>query len=245
MPRTRSHTKLSSKYSTTQALAMATTEELVTSVITTLLKSDDFIKLIQKTVNTALEKLTLKVDTNSADILDLDTKYKELSNEIKKVNTELEVLREFKFRASRDNNNLEQYTRRNNLRILGVPSSKGEDTNNIVMELVEKKLNIKLSPEDIDRSHRVGKSENNAPAIIVKFTRHDIKTQILRARRQLKGTRVIIREDLTKINQNLLKAAKANVKVTNAWSWDGRIYATVNGSDSVHTIRDQGDVNRI
>lgn len=220
-------------------------EELLTSVLQGLLTNKDFIHLLQKTINTSLEKISVQVDTNAGAILELQSKIDKLAKEVQESRNELETLRDFKQQAKRDTNNLEQYTRRNSLRIFGIPVTKNENTNEIVKELAATKLHIDLCPGDIDRSHRVGKAENNTRAIIVKFTRHDVKTNFLRARRALKGSRVVIREDLTKTNQDLLKAALASESVSTAWSWDARIYAKLKDTNTVVIIRSQGDVDKL
>ena len=50
----------------------------------------------------------------------------------------------------------EQYSHRNCFLIHGIPESKDEDTDQIVMDNVRKEMDIHLTPYDIDRSHRVG-----------------------------------------------------------------------------------------
>lgn len=245
-------TKLSTKYNASSQSSPSAimapapaSEELVKTIITNILSSEDFISLIQRHVNSALEKVARQVEVNTAEILDLNIKYDKMSKGIEDINKELDQLREFKHKSSRDTNSLEQYTRRNSLRIFGIPVTKDEDTNNIIIKLASDKLEIQLSPEDIDRSHRVGKPDSDARAIIVKFARHDTKAKVIRARRKLAGSPIVIREDLTKINHNLLKAAKDNDKVNNAWSWDGRILATKNGSSRVYPIRNESDIAKL
>ena len=58
---------------------------------------------------------------------------------------------------------LEQYGRRENLRIHGSPESKEkqDDGENIVFELA-KELNIDLKSCDIQRAHRLGKKKENS-----------------------------------------------------------------------------------
>ena len=63
---------------------------------------------------------------------------------------------------------LEQYTRRTNIRIYGIPESNvenggpREDTDNLAMNFVKEELGVGLKPEDISRSHRVGKRSSKA-----------------------------------------------------------------------------------
>ena len=53
----------------------------------------------------------------------------------------------------------EQYSRRNCLLIHGVKENKKEDTDEVVIEFFEKEMKEKLSANDIDRSHRLGKNK--------------------------------------------------------------------------------------
>ena len=78
---------------------------------------------------------------------------------------------------------LQRYSRRNCILVTGVPEEKGENTDKLVMALSNNKLEVPLNREDTDRSHRVGrpKAGGKARAIIVKFTRHNKKTEIMKA----------------------------------------------------------------
>ena len=77
-----------------------------------------------------------------------------------------------------DYDNLEQYSRRNCLRIHGVPEIQGENTDNEAVNIFKNKLQVNIKSEHLDRSHRLGKyrlagQANSRPRpIIVKFTRH-------------------------------------------------------------------------
>ena len=76
---------------------------------------------------------------------------------------------------------LEQYGRRENLEIHGVPWTRNECTNEIVQK-VAKVLHVKLTSNDISTSHRLFNSDivnayekNQHPPIIVRFANRDKK----------------------------------------------------------------------
>ena len=50
----------------------------------------------------------------------------------------------------------EQYSRRNCLLIHGIPENKNENTDVLAMEVINTKVNIKITENDIDRTHRIG-----------------------------------------------------------------------------------------
>ena len=91
---------------------------------------------------------------------------------------------------------IEQYSRRNSLRISGVPEIKGEDTDAIAIATA-KTIGVDLSLKDIDRSHRVGpmpqqpsSTVTTAPGprpIIVKLATYRYKAAMMGVRTALKN----------------------------------------------------------
>ena len=126
-------------------------------------------------------------------------------------------------------NELEQYSRRNCVRITGVKEENHESCSQLVTNIATRKLETEITPTDIDRAHRLGpkRTDGKERAMIVKFTTYDARTRFIRARRKLKGSSIVIREDLTKANQELLLKVKGHQTVKSAWSHDGRIIALI------------------
>ncbi|KAK9702539.1 hypothetical protein QE152_g29893 [Popillia japonica] len=81
-------------------------------------------------------------------------------------------------KAHDDIESLEQYSRRGNLRIYGVPKTVNENTDAIITSLCKEKLGINVGAELIDCSHRLGKKENGTKPILVKFCGRNIKRNI-------------------------------------------------------------------
>ena len=65
----------------------------------------------------------------------------------------------------------EQYCRTNCLLIHGFKENKKEDTDEFIIEIFEKEMQEKVSVNDIDRSHRLGKEHigSSPRPIIIKF----------------------------------------------------------------------------
>ena len=59
---------------------------------------------------------------------------------------------------------LEQYTRKVNLEIYGIPERKDEDLVKVVLDLAER-LDVDLLPEDIDITHRLNKNKEKSRPI--------------------------------------------------------------------------------
>ena len=125
---------------------------------------------------------------------------------------------------------LEQYSRRNTVRIRGVGEALNENTDIVVKELAARKLSVDISDSDVVRSHRVGRraEDRSTPRdIIVRFTTHNTKTAVMRSARKLKGTHVFINEDLTKTRATIAweaRTLKRERKISDTWTRDGVIF---------------------
>ena len=74
-----------------------------------------------------------------------------------------------------------------------------ENTDNVVLNVIKEHLDVELSVKDVDRSHRIGKSNSKSKRrlIIVKFINYNDRREIFNNKRRLKGTGVSITESLT------------------------------------------------
>lgn len=140
---------------------------------------------------------------------------------------------------------LEQYQRRQCLRIFGVEEQEAEDTDKLVME-VGKRIGVDVNVMDIDRSHRIGRRDvgNDRPRpIIVKFVSYRKRSEVFKNKRLLKKTGVTIREDLTRIRHNILKEAITKFGVNSVWTQDGVII--VNRGDSKRRVTCWSDLRNL
>ncbi|ELU16487.1 hypothetical protein CAPTEDRAFT_217787 [Capitella teleta] len=117
-----------------------------------------------------------------------------LRAELRELDQRIYQLEEKLQSAESDTDSLEQYTRRNSLRIAGIREETGEDPTEKVMELVNStlKLNPPLDITEVDRIHRVGKpasatnQRNNPRAILVKLATYRSRKRIMDLRPQTK-----------------------------------------------------------
>ena len=125
---------------------------------------------------------------------------------------------------------LEQYTRRNNIRIFGVrdtnPKETAVETEHLVAQLCQQKLGYPLQSWEVEVAHRTGKflPDGNRP-IIVRLVSRKTRASIMAKRRQLKGTKIVIAEDLTRETLQLYRRVRDLDCVGQAWTRDGRIFA--------------------
>ena len=183
--------------------------------------------------NDALKEKIGKFET---EIENRKTEIEDQKTENSKLQAQIEKSAEV---ASGKINDLEQYGRRNNLKISGLSESEGDETAEMTTEKVIVKLNnvignLNLRREDIDIAHRLGPKRNRrwgqetvpARRVIIRFNSRIKRDNILRNRKLFKGTDIFVNEDLTQINQNVLACVRRKMpdEVKQSWSINGRIF---------------------
>ncbi|KAI4459414.1 l1 transposable element-related [Holotrichia oblita] len=128
---------------------------------------------------------------------------------------------------------LEQYSRKNNLRIYGLPEDVNEDVEAVVASTLSTKLNMDVNPAFIEVCHRLGQRSNST--IIIKFSSHKYKSLVYRHRSRLKGTKIVIKEDLTRKRDEAMKNLVTKYGRKNVWSVDGVLFFREDGS--VHKFK--------
>ena len=213
-----------------------------TSSSTSITLQEDDLKKIAEFLKDAFEtKLTEMASSIVTGVLEgLQTKVATLEKENMDLRDRVEKL-EAKADAA------EQYSRRNCLRIAGVPEDQAADTDRYVLDL-SRAIGEEIVLTDIERSHRVGKpSLGRTRDIIVKFASYRTRRKVYGARTLTKDSGyagVFINEDLTKPRNKLLLKARKMVKTSilkSAWSSDGNILVR-DKDDERHRILYESDL---
>ena len=188
---------------------------------------------------------TVKQDVYEA----CDMNLKKAEEETEAVKHRMAVLEESNARLTAEIDTLEQYSRRNCLVMHGVPNDVNAE--HAVLDLCNNKLGIAIGPECIDRTHRLGTADATVrkdgarpQPIIVKFTSYRARQDVFMAKRRLKGTKVVITENLTRRRIDLLNRAKGLQSVNAAWTSDGRIICLLGNGRKV-TINSEQDLRNI
>ncbi|KAH3879976.1 hypothetical protein DPMN_003888 [Dreissena polymorpha] len=73
----------------------------------------------------------------------------------------------------------------------------------------------------------------NAGQVIVKFVRRQMKIEIMKRAKLLKGTGIFINDDLTNINAEVLASLRLKEPelVEKAWSRDGKLFVRYRGQE--------------
>ena len=140
----------------------------------------------------------------------------------------------------------EQYSRRNCLIIHGLDDiSETADCLQFENCVVDKINHFQLGTitnNDIDTAHPLPDKTGSKPAVIVKFTRRNVKIAIYRKKTLLKNFQGIgITESLTKTRLAPMKAAKEKYGLKQVGSVDGNIFAYINNKRKyIRSVSDLG-----
>ena len=185
------------------------------------------------------KKLNELINSNQAKIAKLDEELTKLENNLALKDKAIAGLEDDNYRLSQEVDDLEQYTRRTNVRIYGVAEQPEENTDNLAMDFFKSELNVDVASNDISRSHRVGKKSGAKPRpIIVRFTKHNTKVAVMSRRRVLKERKrpFNLQEDLTINRREILKYLNKDIEegiVSKVWTVDGVICFRPSGDSSV------------
>ncbi|KAK3920648.1 LINE-1 retrotransposable element ORF1 protein [Frankliniella fusca] len=192
--------------------------------------------LITRIVQSATKTITDSLHSLHDEVISLKEELKEKD----------EIIQELEARLDSKVDELEQYGRRNNLRIFGVKEREGECTDDIVLT-VASKMDVTFDRSVIDRSHRIGAkgSENRPRPIIVKFVSYAHRSQMFRAKKNLKGSNITVREDLTRERLKVLKGAASAYGVKKVWSIDGVIKVKVGERSAPISVRNKQQLDSL
>ena len=103
-----------------------------------------------------------------------------------------------------------QYSRRNCLLIHVIPENKNKYIDDLAMEVIGSKMDIKITANDINRTHRIRKLKNNGKPrpVIIKFVRYNDRKKVFSSKRLLKDSGVSITKSLTAFRMKKLTNAR-------------------------------------
>ena len=158
--------------------------------------------------------------------------------------------------------NIEQYTRKDSLEIHGIPEELYTSTEDVIIKLGEQ-LQVPISPEDIEISHKLYSGKNNPKNIIVKFISHK---ELYKKRTDLRKIKLVdmfpgssmaataksrglfINENLTSYRKHIMKKAnnlKKDNLLQNVWTLDGKIFVKTSPEGSPIRIYCEDDLDNL
>ena len=114
------------------------------------------------------------------------------------------------------------------------PNETPHQTTLRVIQTLKNALHLDVEIPDIDIAHRSGQFlKNGDRPIICKFETRLKRHEVIKGRKKLKGTSIVIKEDLTVRNLKRMNDVRAVENVTNVWSDEGKIIALLDSNDKV------------
>lgn len=198
-------------------------------------------------VKTAMEEFKAKIHVLEQDRDKLKERYEAQEKRLKEASWTIR-------RLEKDVHDLQQYSRRNNLEIKGIPLSTKEDVY-CILEYTAKSLNLPYNRQDISTAHRLPSRNQDIPVIIVAFISRSVRDSWLAAAKKrrlntkdisvhLADGPVFVNPHLTGYNKALLGRAKhlaREKKLHSAWTKDGKVMFRLNEKGpvkQVHTMED-------
>ena len=133
------------------------------------------------------KKMTSRFDGLDNELLNLkDAIIKNLQVENERLRKKVNVLENKILNLESEHNSLEQYGRRNNIKITGIPDSVPDQ--NLEEKVVDilNEIIVNVSPKDTEACHRVGVSKNSSKKTIVGFINRKHAKKALLSRKNLR-----------------------------------------------------------
>ncbi|XP_072177047.1 uncharacterized protein [Diadema setosum] len=140
---------------------------------------------------------------------------------------------------------LEQYTRKENVKIYGLKEEQGENTTGVVLDLA-KQMGVDIKATDLSICHRLGSTpaddhqRKKERTVIARFTRREAKATFMRAKKGLRKREdlkhVYINDDLTRLRSKVVQEMRKDTGILRVWTIDGKIHY-ISKSDGRQSIR--------
>lgn len=230
------------------------TDEIKSAVNTAMskfLRDPTFIKTITESV---AEAVTLSINKK---LSWLEEKVTELKTEIKDVKQyyekQINYLEGITKTIMNENSvmhkkcdNMEQGMKKNNLRIFNYKETERENLKQDIIKFLKEKMAININNADIELCYRVGKkteARGKARGVFMKLRTYEMKQIIYGKKKLLKGTGVVVREDLTSVRLKMLNKAIEKTSLQNVWTNEGNIF--VNFKNKICTLRSSEDYDKL
>ncbi|CAH1116388.1 unnamed protein product [Phaedon cochleariae] len=205
-------------------------EEIKNSVRTTIhsiLSEENFIEqIVQKVSDSVAKTVGIKIAGIEKKISEMNKKFAVDSTVIKELKEETSLLESENEYLSLKYDEIDQRARSQNLRIFELNERQQENLSEIVVELFESRLAIKITKEDILMCTRVEKIQADRPrCILLNLNSSSMKQRIFSKKKMFKGMSIVLKEDLTENRLELMKAAIEKTSLRSVWSHDGNNYA--------------------
>ena len=214
---------------------------------------------INAALDTKLDQLAARIENMvTSKIEELERKFENVEDEVKKLKDDVDDSIHHVESVLKDEIDLtweyavrnEQYSRKNNLRVLGLVEEEEENLEAKFKKIVKDNLQEEISADEIEIIHRIGvrksgrgeqgsRRDGKPRPVIVKLLSHKSKMKIL------KGKGLVIAEDMADDIAKRLKELKRKRSVESSWFSNGKIRYKQRDDPRVKEIRSWRDIANI
>ncbi|XP_074039059.1 uncharacterized protein [Leptinotarsa decemlineata] len=219
-------------------------EFAVNQAVSQTIKSDSLINQIVNKVTEALAKtLEQKLMKVVSTVAELEQNYTDMNEKFKSMENKLEIAEKEKYEMEDKVDQMDQATRSCNLRVFSLKEKPNEITKEEIKKIINSKMSLNLTDGDISNCYRVGrKVENKTRGIFLKLNSLELKQIIYGKKKLLKGTGIVIKEDLSEARVKQVNVAIEKFGLKNVWTNNGKIY--FNNSNKVHIMKTRKDFEK-
>ena len=198
----------------------------VTATVNSLLK--DLEVKIQNEIDLKVEKVVKEKTTEMSDRLDsLTLENVQLREALTKLETKVDENVTLAQKAMQKSNYNEQYSRKNNVKIMGMaepPDETVESLTNKVCETLYEKAGLHVDARCIVALHRIPGKAGYPKPVLMKMINNNEKTMIMRKRKEMKAAGYRLADDVTKLNTELINKVALHENIHSAWFFNGSVF---------------------
>ena len=217
-------------------------EDLINKTVSTIMGKIEI--TMAKTIETEVTKQTLTLNEKLTGLefenQQLKQKISDLENNNIQAISELQIQINKNFETSREAlkmaNYNEQYSRKNNVKIMNIRETSEESENMLIQtvsNILKTTAGVELKPEDIIAIHRIPSKKGTTRPIILKLKNNNAKSTIMKKRTPMKAKGYKLVDDVTKRNQGLISRLLLHPDIKNAWFFNGAVFGQTTSEERI------------
>lgn len=196
---------------------------------------------MELTIDLKLEEKTNQMKREIEVLREENNKLKQDLTNVQKKTYEIEEIAKWSIQKANQN---EQYSRKNNIKILNIEEQPDENEislMNTVGSLLQKQ-SITITPEEVVAIHRIPGKRGTIRPVLIKFRNNNDKTRIMKCRAGMKALGHRLVDDVTRQNTSLISKLYDHPLIESAWYFNGSVYGkTTAGKRLKFDIQDNID----
>ena len=243
-------------------------KELRESITTIVDKNDDIMTIsdMKTFIKATVEGIMCEINKNIEVTIDIKVqeKTKHLSSEIQLLKDEnktlqakiqkaqcsseqMEKTEKVAKLALQTANRNEQYSRKNNFKIMDIKESDMETEASLTSEVCNlfAKQSVTLDRASIMAIHRIPGKVGRPKPVLLKLKNNSEKSKLMRTRSAMKAAKHQLVDDVTKLNTSLITRLYEHSKIESAWFFNGYIYGKTHKDGKRYRFELYDDIDEV